>query len=293
MSQNPASPDAPAPSPAKKSLKRELTAAIGIPILVWSIGWAPLPVFAAIVILAIMVATTEFVLFAGRDHLVLRLAPPLIAEAVLFAIVIDAEQLLTGPTLYLWLCAIAILFPLIWLWSHAPVEAALPAVTAQIAGTIYVGGLGATMLKVFVLNEWGRRWVGLILIATWAGDMAAYYAGRSFGKHPFARIVSPKKTWEGAIAGALATSVATIVLFPAFFGPEQIGFLVSFGLLLAFFGQIGDLAESMFKRSASVKDSGSLLPGHGGLLDRIDSLLWTGPLVLAVALWWVPPQVGK
>ncbi len=277
---------APTPAPARRSYAREITAAIGIPILVWSIGWAPEIVFATLLIAAVLVATAEFVMMAGRDHLVLRLVPPLAAEVLLLAMVGHGEGFLTAPLVGYWLSAMAILFPLVWMWGRGPLEGALSAVSVQLTAAIYVGVLGATILKTFLITDSGRKWVALILIATWAGDATAYYVGRKFGRHLFAPKVSPKKTWEGAIGGFAATTIVTVVLFHVFFGPWRMTFLVFFGMFLALFGQMGDLAESLFKRSAGIKDSGGLLPGHGGLLDRIDSLLWTGPIVLAVASWW-------
>lgn len=224
-------------------------------------------------------------LLAGRDRAATRLLPPLAATAALLALVAagDATLLRALPVL---LAAAAILFPLAWMWSRSPIEGAMGAITAQLAGFLYVGGLGATVLRLFLEGDAGRRWVTTMLIATWAGDSTAYYVGSRFGRHRFSPLVSPKKSWEGSIGGGLATVVATVLCVRGFFGSGSLPLTVALGALLAVAGQMGDLAESLFKRSAGVKDSGSLLPGHGGLLDRIDSLLWTGPIVLAVALAW-------
>lgn len=125
----------------------------------------------------------------------------------------------------------------------------------------------------------GRKFVLLTLGVVWAGDSAAYFAGRAFGKHKLAPTISPNKTWEGTLANAIASALAAL----AFARWMDVGwpYLVGAGLVVSAAGQLGDLLESAFKRSAGVKDSGALLPGHGGLLDRIDALILAAP-----AVWW-------
>ena len=120
-------------------------------------------------------------------------------------------------------------------------------------------------------------WVLFLLLAiVWLGDTAAYYVGTRFGRHRLAPVVSPKKSWEGAIAGFL-TSVASALL--------------GIAALVAVASQLGDLAESLLKRGAGVKDSGELLPGHGGLWDRMDAMLFAAPVML-VLLWLAGWEVG-
>jgi phosphatidate cytidylyltransferase len=111
----------------------------------------------------------------------------------------------------------------------------------------------------------------------WAGDAAAYYGGRALGRHKLAPIVSPNKTIEGSIAGLAGSILAGIVL-GSWLLQRQISFLVLASLAAATAGQLGDLVESALKRSAGVKDSSSLLPGHGGMLDRLDSLMFAAPV---------------
>jgi phosphatidate cytidylyltransferase len=118
-----------------------------------------------------------------------------------------------------------------------------------------------------------------VLVSVWICDTAAYGFGLHFGKHPLFKRVSPKKTWEGAIAGFIF-AIMTISIFKAFW----LSFLqwydmFFFGFIVGVLGQISDLIESLFKRDAGVKDSSAILPGHGGFLDRFDSLLLVGPLV--------------
>jgi phosphatidate cytidylyltransferase len=128
------------------------------------------------------------------------------------------------------------------------------------------------------------HWLFLALALNWAGDSVAYYAGRALGRHRLAPVVSPKKTWEGA-AGAVAGSVAFGLLYMGYFVPSVTAWKVIVVAMLGnIAGQLGDLAESAIKRGAGVKDSGSLLPGHGGVLDRLDSSLFAVPVVYALSL---------
>jgi len=135
------------------------------------------------------------------------------------------------------------------------------------------------------LHGWapnGPRLLLFALVITWAGDTVAYFVGRAVGKHPFAPILSPKKTWEGAVGGFVG-SLLVGVAFSKWIG-------ISMGQMLAMAavgnvaGQVGDLLESAYKRSAGVKDSGTLLPGHGGILDRIDALILAIPVV---CYYWI------
>lgn len=128
------------------------------------------------------------------------------------------------------------------------------------------------------------HWLFFALALNWFGDSAAYYAGRAFGKHRLAPIVSPKKSWEGAV-GAVAGSVIFGVVYMGYFQPQVASWkIISVTVIANIAGQLGDLAESAMKRGAGVKDSGSILPGHGGLLDRVDSSLFAVPVVYACSL---------
>jgi phosphatidate cytidylyltransferase len=131
----------------------------------------------------------------------------------------------------------------------------------------------------------GLAWVLTVLLATWVGDSAALIMGRSFGKRKLAPAISPHKSQEGAIGGLLASILVGAVTFQGFgLGSWQLGLIV--GAVIGLAGQIGDLAESVVKRQAGVKDSGSVVPGHGGVLDRIDALLFAFPagILMAVGL---------
>jgi len=115
------------------------------------------------------------------------------------------------------------------------------------------------------------------MVIIWVGDTAAYFVGRSIGKHPLAPHLSPKKTWEGTVASFLGSMIVALVF--ARFITVPLPHLVAMAGVGNVAGQVGDLLESAYKRSAGIKDSGSLLPGHGGVLDRIDALILAIPVV--------------
>ncbi len=129
----------------------------------------------------------------------------------------------------------------------------------------------------------GLAWILTVILAIWVGDSVALFAGRALGKRKLAPIISPNKSQEGAIAGLLASVVVAAVSFQGFgLGDWKLGLIA--GGVVGLTGQVGDLAESMLKRQAGVKDSGSVVPGHGGILDRIDALLFSLPAGFLMAV---------
>ena len=145
-------------------------------------------------------------------------------------------------------------------------------------GYLYLGLCTAYLILLMALPQ-GRAWLLLLTAITAASDTAAFYTGSKFGRHKLCPAISPGKTWEG-FAGGLAGSLGAALLVRHFFLPEQsLLWICLIVLLLGCLGAAGDLSESVIKRAFGVKDSGSLLPGHGGLLDRIDSLLLTAPVL--------------
>ena len=132
----------------------------------------------------------------------------------------------------------------------------------------------------------GLKWVVIALLLTWISDSAAYFIGVGIGRHRLAPRLSPKKTWEGTIGEWLAGPLAGAVLVPLLLPPMTVVQGLVLGAAVSTVAPLGDLAESMLKRQCGVKDSGRLIPGHGGALDRIDSLLFVFPVVYAFSLWW-------
>lgn len=181
--------------------------------------------------------------------------------------------------LVLW-CILGILLPMVLvLFQPNRLPTAFQEVTAAGFGFLYVGGLGTIATLLTRIPEYGS-WALLSLIATsWASDTTAYFGGRFFGRSKLYEAVSPKKTWAGAWFG-LAGAIGGVCIVNALFdSPLSWGTVILMGAIGGVAEQVGDLAESMLKRSAGVKDSGTLLPGHGGVLDRIDGMLYAAPVV--------------
>jgi phosphatidate cytidylyltransferase len=157
----------------------------------------------------------------------------------------------------------------------------LPSVSAEIAGTLY------TFLPWHFAEELRFRSVHWVFFATalnWFGDSVAYYVGRNFGRHRLAPVVSPNKSWEGAIASIAGSVIFGLVYLKHFEPSLPLWAIAVMAIVANVAGQFGDLTESALKRGASVKDSGTILPGHGGLLDRVDSSLFAIPVVYALSL---------
>jgi len=157
------------------------------------------------------------------------------------------------------------------------------------AGIVYLGWIGSYLIDVRNLPD-GLFWLALVFPAVWLADSAAYFIGRRFGKHLLSPRLSPKKTWEGYWGGVIFGTIGTVglaVLWHSLGGPA--GFWwhgAVLGAVLSILTPLGDLGESMFKRQAGVKDSSNILPGHGGLLDRVDSWLWAGALGYLLIVWF-------
>jgi phosphatidate cytidylyltransferase len=155
--------------------------------------------------------------------------------------------------------------------ATGPVRSSLERTTAGAAGVVY------TCLLLGFLILLSRPEVFVLLGIVWMGDTAAYYGGRLLGRHRLAPEISPNKTVEGAVAGAIGSVVLGAALGSTFLG-LSVQWLIVVSLVTALVAQVGDLVESALKRGAEVKDSSSILPGHGGILDRIDSLLFAAPI---------------
>jgi len=163
--------------------------------------------------------------------------------------------------------------------AQAPRSAALAALAWG-----YAGLLPASVVALRERAGW--QWVVLLFVVTWANDTFAYFFGRFLGKRPLAPRISPRKTWEGFWGGAAGSVLGSLIVKLLFLPDLSIPAAVLVGAGGAVLGPLGDLSESMLKRAAGVKDSGRVIPGHGGLLDRIDAVLFVAPWVVACALWF-------
>lgn len=255
---------------------RLAVAAAGLPLLALLVA-SPAPVFAAAVVLLLAAAAFELVRAADREA---PLAVPLAAAA---AAALLAAWMRLPPAFPVWTLLALPAAALYGLLRPGPGPRRLREAW-WLGAVVYLGVLGAhwALLRD---GEDGRAWIVVLLGATFATDTAAYAAGRLIGSRPLAPRVSPSKTVEGAIGGWAAGAAAAATI-PLALGLAEGPFpLVPIALALPLAALLGDLAESALKRRAGVKDASGLLPGHGGLLDRMDSLLFAGPCLYWILQW--------
>jgi phosphatidate cytidylyltransferase len=158
------------------------------------------------------------------------------------------------------------------------------------AGIVYLGWIGAYLVTLRTMPD-GLWWLLIVLPTIWLADMAAYFIGIRFGKHRLSPRLSPKKSWEGYWAGVIfgtLSAVGLTFIWHTFGGPAVAWWqAIALGLILSTLTTLGDLGESMIKRQAGVKDSSNIFPGHGGVLDRIDSWLWGAALGYLIITWFM------
>jgi phosphatidate cytidylyltransferase len=256
-------------------VKRILTAVVLLPLFIIAV-LAPDPAyFSILAALGVAVAAFEFqALAAPSGGLAFNLLASVLSIAVFASCLWPgvlglSEAILAALFLLLFLC------PLLRMEMRDVVVSAVSVFFAA----FYLGFMVSYLPALRAVKDLGPQLVFLLAIAVWTGDSAAYYIGSRWGKHKLAPRVSPKKSWEGAIANAAGSILAMAVSKMAFFPSLRPGDVVVLGLLVSVVGQFGDAFESLIKRGAGAKDSSSLLPGHGGMLDRIDSLVFTAPVV--------------
>ena len=260
--------------------QRVITALLGIPLLV-TVIWFGEPWFTIFVAIWGVLATFEFYRLVAASKV-----PPLTYFGLIWTLLFILSPhfdygVITPPLL-----ASAVVLPLIWLLLRPQKETAFASWAWTIAGILYVGWLLSYLVALRGLDA-GRDWIFFALFTTFGSDTAAFFVGRAWGKRHLALSISPGKTWEGTIAGvfgAIAVSLGVVALFSL---PLSYGQAVLLGFLVSVFGQLGDLVESLFKRNMGVKESGSLIPGHGGFLDRMDSVAFAGVVVYYYVLFSV------
>jgi len=248
-------------------MKRVLTAAALIPIVVYVALWANPWVFGAVVVAAALLSYREYESMAAGYGFG---APGPLGYAGGLALLFGESSI------GLMALAAAALAAFASAMRDSDPAKALPRSALLVTGIIYIFGAWKCALG---LHAVGRHWLMYALLVSWVGDIGAFYVGRSFGRHRLAARVSPKKSWEGAAASVVA-AIAIAGAYLIHFVPD-VGIAEAILLTAAanMAGQLGDLCESAMKRGAGVKDSGAILPGHGGFLDRVDSTLFVMPLV--------------
>jgi phosphatidate cytidylyltransferase len=172
----------------------------------------------------------------------------------------------------------------IGLATRRPLQDVLPAISISSAGLLFVALPFSYLVRINELDRDGRALILFTLTLIWAGDTLAYFTGKLLGRLPMAPVLSPQKTWEGAIANLIGSLLVAWVASHWIEADVTVLFVVAGVANIA--GQMGDLIESAYKRGAGVKDSGTIVPGHGGVLDRIDSLILAAPVVWAIYRWF-------
>lgn len=265
---------------AKSNLaQRLLTAAPVIPALIYLLYWAPRWVFPLVAAAVCAFAAWELFTMVAPGQRALQIWGCLASLAVYWMIGVDTSGRYLGVSLIGGSCV----GMLVALASPQPIEGASSRLGWAIAGPIYVGGLfGATDMLFQRPN--GGSWVMLALLCSFLSDTLAYFVGRRWGRHPLSAVVSPKKTIEGSIGGLVGGLIGSLIAHFWFLRELPLLHAVGLSIVATAAGQGGDLCESLIKRSVGVKDSGNALPGHGGILDRTDAMLFSAA-VIAVYLF--------
>lgn len=255
---------------------RIITGLLFLPIFYFVAWKLPMAYFTALVMAAAAVGQYEFYRMAHMRGF----HPNKALGMVLGALVVMEfyHRLASGPGSVLSITASTILVLIARLLSSRPVDGAIEDISSTLSGIFYVALLFAFQVSIRA-GMHGRQWLVFLYFVIWASDIGAYSIGIPFGKHRLYEKISPKKSIEGLI-GALAAAAGMALLCRSWFMPPvSTGEAIALGLVLASVGTLGDLAESLFKRAAGVKDSGGIIPGHGGILDRMDSMLFAAPVL--------------
>jgi len=306
----------PSVDPAKRNprqmIKRVATAAVLIPIVLLLVWKAPLYILALVAGSVALLAIAEFLKLATHYAVQPLVAATYTFVALFFVFVIVASTNrtpLVETTALLYGIALATaLAPFVFLtlaMRRTGLANGYPAAAASAFGFTYIA-VPMALLVAIREQPAGAIWTTYTLLAVWAGDVFAYFVGKALGHHRMSPVISPKKTWEGAAASVLASViVGTLWMQHApgisaallriglmerrdgMWGLEQphLWPIILLSAAVNIAAQLGDLVESLIKRGAGVKDSGSILPGHGGMLDRIDAMLFAVPIVWAHGAW--------
>jgi len=285
-------------------LQRSLTALLLIPPVVYLVGWSPRWLFLLALIATVELGLYEFFVLSRQAGIK---GLPALGYAAGGALCVAQAYALHTPTPWVCLLLILLLLMALGLPLHgaADLRGYLGAVASTVFGTIYVAVTLSCLVPLrfsepamggkwfigpgFSSQTTGRNLLLFLFLVIWAGDIFAFLVGRAIGRILLVPRVSPRKTVEGAVAGLVGSMLVAGAYAHWFWPVADLKVVILLGGLVALSAQIGDLVESALKRGANLKDSGTLLPGHGGLLDRIDSLLFGAPtlwLALTLREFW-------
>jgi len=253
-------------------LKRTLTIVIAIPLIIFIIFWGNFPLFIVITLLAGFGLNELYSMARKRGFEPSFILGFILTSYFIFSTIYDLYNLKYDKNIII--IFVIILFFIIQIFKK-DYSRLLPNISISIFGSIYLGYLFSFILKIKYLPN-GNYYLLSLLFITWINDTAAYLIGTKFGKNRIFPRISPKKSIEGSIGGIIFSTISVFMLKNWL----SLTFtrLIFLGLVIAIMAQLGDLFESMLKRGSEVKDSGNLIPGHGGILDCLDSLLFTAPV---------------
>jgi len=267
---------------------RVITALILAPLIIWSVLAFSHRALAIEFALVLSVAAWEWARLAGlKSHFAcIGFAVAMLLLMVLMTWLLHDSMhwlpwILYG-NLVCWVIGFVLVVTFRMTPEHLPVRFnGFDIVLNLLAGIFIIGGAFVALTGLHEISDYGAYYILILLLLIWIADIAAYFTGKKFGKHKLAPYVSPGKTWEGVAGAAIAVLVAAVIIgtFLHFPSPKLVMFALLVLITIAL-SILGDLTESLFKRRAGMKDSSRLLPGHGGVLDRIDSLMAAAPVFL-------------
>ncbi len=287
MSQTPTEANAPAPQKKKSDLvPRLVTAIVAIPVLLWLLFWSPTEAFAVLILLATMISAWEYMDIVTSDarNRVAQVATVIATGAVSalmyfsFGPTADAQTMVDPMVLMSSVMGATLAIFMIYLATFKDVRNITLHMGSSAMSLLYCGLMPATLALLHRdAGVDGGWWVFMAMATVWGSDTGAYFSGRAFGKHKLAPRVSPKKTIEGAVGGLIASIIAVLVIQQLVLTQLTLVQVFILAIPANILGQVGDLCESLLKRAHGVKDSGVIVYGHGGLLDRIDALIFAAP----------------
>ncbi len=279
--------------------RRLATSAILSSLILLTLFWLPLWAFATVLTIFITIALTEFFTMVRRRGIIVH-RPLSVALGVVFTGLVAWRSLIEpglvpSPALGPGASAISWMWDIFWpativiifirQFMRENTFEALSGLATTLFGLAYIAGLLSYFFYIRTINERGEWLLLFLILVTKMGDAGAYFAGNLIGRHALVPRISPRKTWEGFIGGLAASGITAVLAQGLLGSPIAPWRVLALGLVLGLFGQLGDLAESLIKRDCQVSDTSGLLPGLGGVLDVIDSLLFTAPLFYGILIY--------
>ncbi len=267
--------------------KRVLTAVVLIPLVYAIVKYSNPALFLLVVVAIVLIGQYEFYKFHFRDFNRFTLLGLFSGFILLLTfgsgISLQTREAVLGAIIFITFSG--------FLFLKKSLEGALTGISVVVFGVLYISWTLGHLVSLRLLAN-GENLIFFVLIVTWGVDTGAYYTGKLIGRHKLSPNISPGKTIEGAVGGVVACVGAGFLARWLFLKGLTINSTILIGLVLGIISQLGDLSESLLKRSAGFKDSGSIIPGHGGMLDRVDSLIFTVPAFYYFIIYFQPEVIS-